>query len=148
MPEKPDINQIKKDLDMKRAKIKENFERKIQKLKGNAEQHREKISAYKKKRDSDIAEIEESYGKAAAAAFRKQLGDKDFERMQKWLLEKRTQELKKLEREMGVPENENYDMTPRVQGAKTDPPQLIYVYYIDKRDRLMDEMQRDIGIAP
>ncbi len=143
-PERSKIAQIKEELDMRRARIKMDFERRKQEFEKDAEQNREKINAYKKKRAIAIARIEQNFDKKTAAILRKQLGEKNYGRLQQWLLERRKKDIRRFESEIQLTDNEDYDR----QLAKldeTDPDKLIWIYYLDNESKFRRELERDIG---
>jgi hypothetical protein len=148
MPEHLDIVQIKKELDMKRARIKEEFERKMQEFDKNVEQRREKINAYKNKRVSDIARIEKSVNMTATATLKKLLGEEDYGRLQQWLLEKRKKELHGLGKEIRPTEDEDYSEQLARLPEKTDPRENLCIYYLDRYNdyQFRGDLKRDTGI--
>lgn len=145
MPEHSDIDQIKKELDMKRAEIKKNFERRIQEFKKNAEQHREKINSYKKKRDADIARIEKSFDRTVVAKLKKRLGEEHYRQLQQWLLAKRKKELQGLKNKIQPTEDEDY-YRQLAKSQDTDPRSRIWTYYFDNKKKCSEEFERDTGI--
>ena len=147
MPEHLDIAQIKKEVDMKRERIKREFESKIRDFGKNVGQHMEKVNAYKKKRDTEIARTEEGFNKTIDRALKKRLGEKDYSLLQQWLLEKRKKELNRIVKEIRPTENEDYDR----QLAKLqddEPEDFAWVYYFDNENKFREELKRDIGIDP
>jgi hypothetical protein len=143
-PERSDIAQIKKELDLRRARIKKEFERRIQKFEKNVEDHRERINAYKKQKDMDIARIEQNFDEKIAALLKKQLGEEKYWRLQQLLLEKRKKEMQRFENEIQVAEDENYEkQLARLQ--ETDPKNLIWIYFLDNKSKFREELERDIG---
>ncbi|HVP40385.1 MAG TPA: hypothetical protein VMS95_00320 [Candidatus Krumholzibacteriaceae bacterium] len=139
------IDQIKKELDMKRAEIKKDFERRIQEFEKNAEQHREKINAHKKKRDRDIARVEQSFDKTAAATLKKRLGEEHYRRLRQWLLEKRKKELQGFRNKTQPTEDEDYDRQ-LAKSQDTNPKSRIWTYYFDNKKKCSEEFERDTGI--
>jgi hypothetical protein len=143
-PERSDIAQIKKELDMKRETIKKDFERRIQKFEKDVEHYGERINAYKKKKDRDIARIEQSFDEKIAALLKNQLGEEKYWRLQQWLLEKRKKELQRFESEIQPAEDEDYDRQFAVL-QETDPKNRIWIYFLDNRSKFREELERDIG---
>jgi hypothetical protein len=143
-PEASDITQIKKELDMKRETIKKDFKRRIQKFEKDVEHYGERINAYKKKKDRDIARIEQSFDEKIAALLKKQLGEEKYWRLQQWLLEKRKKELQRFESEIQPAEDEDYDRQFAVI-QETDPKNRIWIYFLDNRSKFREELERDIG---
>ncbi|HVP92304.1 MAG TPA: hypothetical protein VMS94_01040, partial [Acidobacteriota bacterium] len=145
LPTQPDIAEIKKDLDMRRAAIKKEFERRTRKFEKNVEQHKETINAYKKQKDLEIARIQESIDNRTSETLKKLLREEDYERLQQWLLEKRKKESQKLEKDFYPTEDENYErQVTRLQ--ETDPTDSLWIYYLDNESKFREELKRDIGI--
>jgi len=145
MPEHPDVVQIKTELDIRRARIKKQFQEKIRKLESSLQGHREKIEVYKKKRDSDIARIEENFDRKTAVTIKRLLGEEKYGRLQQWLLEKKENELHRVEEEFQPTEEEDYDRQIS-RSQETDTKRLAWIYLLDNQGRFREELKRDIGI--
>ena len=145
LPTQPDMSEIKKELDMRRAAIKKEFERRTQKFEKDVEQHKETINAYKKQRDLDIARIQERIDRKTSETLKKLLREKDYERLQQWLLEKRKKESQELEKDYYPTEDEKCErQVARLQ--ETDSRDRLWIYYLDNESKFREELKRDIGI--
>jgi hypothetical protein len=145
MPKKPSLDQIKKELEARRSRVKKEFENRIRETEKKAEQHRERIEAQKKKRDAKIAKIEESFGKRVDAALKKHLGEEKYKRLQEWLLKKKQEEIRKLQEKIPSTRNEDYQRQLE-QLNETDPKNLLLTAYFTDTKKFLGEMERDVGL--
>ena len=137
------LDNIKKELEQRRSRVKREFEGRIGEAQEKAEQYRKRIEAEKKKRDAKIAKIEENLGKRADAALRKRLGEDKYKRLQEWLVKKKQEEMRKLQEKFSSTGNEDYKNQLKEMND-TDPKYLMLTKYVyDKQ--LYDEMKRDVG---
>ena len=145
MSEHPNVAQIKTELDLRRARIRKKFEEETRKFESNLQEHRAKIDVYKKKRDSNIARIEENFDRKTAKTIKRLLGEEKYGRLQQWLLEKKKNELHRAEIEFQPTEEEDYNkQISRFQ--EIDTKRLAWIYFLDNQGRLKEELKRDIGI--
>jgi hypothetical protein len=144
VPKHSDTAQIKKELDLRRARIKKEFEKRMQHFEKNVEQHKEKMNAYKRKRDADIAKIKKNYSKKASETLKKLLGEEDYKRLQERLMEERTKELQRLQKDIQPTENEDY--VRQLARSQDDDPEDLWVYWLDNKEKFREELKRDIGV--
>ena len=145
-PKYTKIVQIKKELDLKRAIIKKEFELRIKEFEKEVEQHREKINASRGQRDLDIAKAEQNCSKQVASTLKEKLGEKDCNRLQKWLLEKKKKELQRVENDIQPTENEDYERQLAIM-HDDEPEDFAWVYYLDNESKFREELKRDAGIV-
>ena len=145
MPEHSDVVQIKTELDIRRAKIRKKFEEEMRKFESNLHEHRAKIDVYKKKRNSEIARIEENFNRKTATAVKRLLGEEKYGRLQQWLLEKEKNELYRAEIEFQPTEDEDFDKQI-ARSQEMDTQRLAWIYFLDNQGRFKEELKKDIGI--
>jgi hypothetical protein len=147
MPKQPSLDQIKKDLEARRSRVKKEFENRIREAEKKVEQHRKSVEAHKKKRDAKIAEIEENFSKRVDATLKKRLGEEKYKRLQEWLLKKKQEEIRKLQGKISTTGNEDYQRQ-LAQLNETDPKTLVLTEYFNRnKKKFSEEMERDIGFT-
>ena len=144
MPKPSSLAHIKKELDSRRNRVKKEFETRIQESEKKAEYYKNRIDVHKKKRDAKIAQIEKNLGKRAVATLKNRLGEKDYRRLNEWLLKKKKEDIERASARVQPVGNEDYERQ-LVQLDEMDPRDLV-LYYFNNRSTLEEELKRDTGI--